>query len=136
MADLVAGKLVNGSARDTQAALARADWNDYKERYYPIEEELISRYNNKELVNNAIAENTQAVNTAYDTDEGIQQRRLSRYGVSLSADQQAALDRESQVSRVATLTDTRNLTRDTYADLDEQIMSGTAASTAAIASGE
>lgn len=133
--NLVTGELINGSARDTQAALSRADWNDYKTRFFPLEDELISRYNNEGLRNQAMSESADAVNTAFDTNEGVQQRRLSRYGTSLAPDQQAALNRDNNVARVATLTDTRNLTRDTYADLDEQILSGSASSTQSVASG-
>lgn len=131
------GTLVSGSARDTQAALARAEWNDYKKRFFPLEENLISRYDNASLRNQAMAENHNATNTAFNVDRGVQARRLSRYGTSLSADQQAAQNRENQVSRVAALTDVRNLTRDAYSDIDQQILSGSSSSTSnAIRTGE
>ena len=129
------GQLVNGSSRDTQAALAREDWDDYKERFFPLENKLIDQYNNGERRSNAIAESGEAVNMAFDADAGVQQRRLSRYGTNLSADQQAASDRQNQISKTATLTDTRNLTRDSYADLDSQILSGTSSSSAQTAGG-
>lgn len=132
---LTPGQLINGSARDTQAALARAEWADYKSRFFPLEERLISQYDNKALREQAIGENSQAVNRAFDADQGIQQRRLSRYGVSLAPDQKQALERQNQVARVATLTDVRNLTRDAYADLDNQILTGSSASTSEIARG-
>lgn len=131
------GSLVSGSARDTQAALARAEWNDYKNRFFPLEENLINRYDNANLRNMAMAENHNATNTAFDVDRGVQARRLSRYGTSLSADQQAAQDRENQVSRVAALTDVRNLTRDAYSDIDQQILFGSSSSNSnAIRTGE
>jgi len=127
---LVPGQLINGSARETQAALARAEWDDYKARFFPLEENLINRYNNEGLRNQAIGENVSAVNTAFDTDAGVQQRRLSRYGVSLGADQQSALERNNQVSKVAAVSDVKNLTRGAYADIDQQILSGSSASNA------
>lgn len=122
------GQLVGGSARSTQAALSRAEWNDYKKRFFPLEENLINRYDNASLRNQAMAENHNATNNAFNVDRGVQARRLSRYGTSLSADQQAAQNRENQVARVASLTDVRNLTRDAYADIDQQILSGSSAS--------
>ena len=131
------GSLVSGSARDTQAALARAEWNDYKNRFFPLEENLINRYDNANLRNMAMTENHNATNTAFNVDRGVQARRLSRYGTSLSADQQAAQNRENQVSRVAALTDVRNLTRDAYSDIDQQILFGSSSSNSnAIRTGE
>ena len=132
---IVPGQLINGSSRDTQAALARADWNDYKARFFPLENKLIGQYNNGERRSNAIAENSEAVNTAFDADAGVQQRRLTRYGTHLSADQQAANSRQNQISKTATLTDTRNMTRDSYADLDSQILTGSSSSSAQTAGG-
>jgi len=129
------GRLVNGSSRDTQAALARADWGDYKKRFFPVEGQLIAQYNNQDRVNSAMAENSSAVNNAFNADAGVQGRRLSRYGTSLSADQQAVNDRQNQIARTATLTDTRNMTRDSYADLDSQILTGSSESSATMQGG-
>lgn len=128
---LVPGQLVRGKASNTQAALARAEFEDYKARFFPLEENLIGRYNNPELRAQSQQENAAAVNTAFDTDAGVQQRRLSRYGTSLSADQQAAQTRDNQVAKVAALTDVRNLTRGAHADIDQQILSGSSTSSAA-----
>lgn len=127
-ATLTPGQLVNGSARETQAALARAEWDDYKARFFPLEDDLIGRYNNEGIRNDAIAENVSAVGTAFDSNAGTQERRLSRYGTSLAPDQKAALDRDNQVSKVAAITDVKNLTRGAYADIDQQILSGSSAS--------
>ncbi len=133
---LTPGVLINGSARDTQAALAREEWKDYISRFFPLEDKLIDQYDNAAMRETALGENARAVNQAFDADRGIQQRRLSRYGVSLAPDQQAALDRQNQVARVATLTDVRNLTRDAFTDLDSQILTGSSASTAQIGATE
>ena len=132
---LTTGELINGSASETQAALARAEFEDYKKRFFPLEDELINRYDNKGLRDKAIAENTQGVRDAYQADRGIQQRRLSRYGVNLAPDQQRAINRQNQIGQVADVANVRNLTRDAYADLDEQILSGSSSSIAQISGG-
>lgn len=115
-----------GKASDILSKLTRAQWQDYKDRFQPIESALMNQttYNNPDLVKNSIATGMNTVNNAYDSAISARGNMLSRYGVNQRADEQAAASRSSQINRSTALVDTANRIRMRLEDRNREIALG------------
>lgn len=114
--------LVNGKASDTLATIYRSQWEDYKARFVPLENEVMGAYKNPSLYR---AAEDQARGGVYQTFANQPtQRNLSRYGVQMSPEQQAAVQRNMQLTRSATAANAVNETRRRMSERDEEIMVG------------
>ena len=71
-------------ASRTAAAIARAQYEDYKRRFVPIRNMLISEVttNYEDMLNQEMDRTRSAVSSGFDRAEGAQRRRLERYGVN------------------------------------------------------
>lgn len=115
-----------GKASDILSKLTRAQWQDYKERFQPIETALMNKttYNNPDLVRESIIGGWNTVNKAYDTAIESRGNMLSRYGVNQRADEQAAVERSNQIQRSSALVDTANRIRMRLEDRNREIALG------------
>lgn len=123
----------NDYASQIRARIARQQWQDYLQRFAPIEQELINSIGNKELLRKAIARGDENVERSFDSARGQFQRRLSRQGVGLSTDQAAASERSMGLSEAAAKVASRNRTRMNVRDREMQILGGTGGSVANMA---
>ena len=71
-------------ASRTAAAIARAQYEDYKRRFIPIRNMLVSEVttNYDDMLDQEMGRTRSAVTSGFDRAEGSQRRRLERYGVN------------------------------------------------------
>lgn len=111
-------------ASEMAAAVQRAEWEDYKRRFRPVENELMGSIGNPQVLNDALARGQQAVSTSFDTSAGVMQRGLSRLGVAMNPAEQAASDRSLSLEQARTGAAVDNMTRRNVKDRDLAIMGG------------
>lgn len=110
----------NSSAKQ----LAKAQYEDYKRRFVPIENLLMSSYNNPGMMQTRLSDTRGLVAQGFDNAAGIQQRTLSRYGVGMSPMQSAQQARSNQLVRATGMTDAINEARRAMAQRDEELLAG------------
>ena len=102
------------------AAVSRAQWEDYKNRYIPLENELIAAYNNPADRAARISEAANLSGQAFDSAAGVGQRTMQRMGVNFDPSQ----DRGFGLKRAAATVDAMNTTRQHLAGRDELLLTG------------
>lgn len=119
-----------GKAEDNYAKLTRAQWEDYKRRFVPIEDELINStsYANPEVLTKAIGQGKEAVNKTFDVSSEMQNRAIGRYGISQDPAQIALRRRMEGLNRSAAIVDAANRIRQRIADRNREITTGAAPS--------
>lgn len=118
------GSLINGSARDTQAALYRQQFNDYIARFGGAEQELVDAYGNVGLRNERIAAGVGYSNKGFDNAERAQEVTQSRYQIPLTPQQKQDQDRRFAQSRSLGAVDITNRTRQHMVDRDAAMLTG------------
>lgn len=110
-----------GIASDTLARISREQWTDYKQRFIPLENQLIGAYDNPQLR----AERQEAVTgeaaAASDNAMGMAARFMSRYGQS---DDSADNGRAAALTKTANIVDAQNVNRDKMTARDQLLLSG------------
>ncbi len=69
-------------ASKVQAALARADWNDYKKTFMPIHRQFKEAVTSDRLVNEQLARVPENIDNAFSTAQKGNDMRMSRMGLS------------------------------------------------------
>lgn len=119
------GKKNDTAAGDAYAAMTRQSWYDYMNTLgVPQEQKLIEYATSPETVTNAMAEASSDVTGAFDRQAAATQRRLSGLGLTLSADEQAASDRSTNLSRSLADVGSQNRARDQTRARQQAIISG------------
>lgn len=111
-------------AAHNQAAVARADYEDYKRRFMPIENELIGMLGNRAVYGQNVDRAVDATQQAFDTTAGEYQRGLWRYGIRPSQQQQADQDRKMGLASTAAQAEAANRVRMQTKDRNMRIMGG------------
>lgn len=96
---------------DQMAALSREQYQDYIERFRPMEIEAIRENMDDSVITDAVGEARADANKAWDASSGVTDRALSDYGVTLDPDQMASRDRQTKQNRSASVADAQNTTR-------------------------
>jgi hypothetical protein len=109
-------------ASDTFAALTRDQWSQYVSTFVPIENQLIKYATDPNTVTNAMAKASSDVGAAYTNQQGSMQRRLTGLGITLSADEQAAQNRQFGLSRSLADVGAQNIARDLTTQRQQQIL--------------
>lgn len=110
---------------DEQAAqVAQAQYDDWKNTYLPIARDLTQQttLNNPGLVNQGITQAVGDVNSAFNTQSGVQQRYAQEYGIIPDAMQGAVNSRVNSVGRSQSVVDAANRIRANLANRDTSIM--------------
>ena len=119
-------KVSAASAPDQQlAAVARGQYQYYKDNYIPFENDLIrgATGSTAPRVNSALATLGQQQNTL----AGIQQRNLSRYGMAVDPRTQNGMQRQMQLSNAAQTANTSNMLSQSLYDQNQSTLGGLAA---------
>ncbi len=93
------GQPSGGTAAQQMAALTRQQWADYVSLFMPYENELIDYAMNPEVVTKSVDKARADVDTAFQVQEGVNQRRLRAQQQTLSPEEQAAADKQTQLSK-------------------------------------
>jgi hypothetical protein len=111
-----------------QSKLIKEQWDDYKKRFRPVEDQLINdvsgtKYHTK--YNQEGLDNAQGlVNTAYGSAKEMQARDQQRIGVSYTPQQQQAMDSAVNIYQSKTLDNTTNNARQADIDRKNAVISG------------
>jgi len=100
------------SAGQTLAQLTRAQWVDWYTTWKPFEDKLIEFQQSPTAVADSMARASQNVQRSFDMQEQSTAERLQGYGLSLSADESAALKRSSGLARSLADVNAQNSARD------------------------
>jgi hypothetical protein len=110
-----------GVASDTLAAINREQWDDYKARFIPRENQLIDAYDNPALRQERMDAATGYAASSADSAQGVAARQMSRYG--LNNDSQAG-QREAGLTKTASIVDAQNTSRDQMNARDQLLLAG------------
>lgn len=113
-------------AANATAALTRAQYADWKERFFPKIEDLASMttYANPELAQQETDKATQLTNSTFANVANSQARNVSRYGMTQTAEQQQATADALSLDRAAAVVDAANNTNIYLKDRDRAIVAG------------
>jgi len=112
------------SSTTDETALAKAQYEDYKRRFLPIEDMLMESYDNPAMMTTRLTDTRDYIGQGFDTAAGIKDRTLSRYQVGMAPQQQAQQQRTMGLVKTAALTDGANEARREMAQRDEELLSG------------
>jgi len=110
------------SASDMFASATRQQWSNYVNTFIPIENQLIDYATNPATVDNAMSEASTAVHNAFQAQQGATQRKLQGLGVSLSGDENAALQKSSGLTESLADVQAQNTARDLTTQRQQSIL--------------
>lgn len=113
-----------GIASDTMADLYRKDWEDYKKRFFPQEQELIDFATSDVPIQEALERGRENVDMGFENAATALDQSLAGYGVNQTARQREAQQRKMAIDKSATLTDTLNKSRFHVQDQQKNVMAG------------
>jgi hypothetical protein len=115
-------RLPKNYAETTFAELTRQQWDDYLREYVPLENLMIDYATNPDTVTNAVAEARQDVAQSFQTQQGVNERRMRGLGVALGADEQRAVERSTNLAKSLADVSAVNLTTERVRDRQQSLM--------------
>ena len=112
------------SASANMANLSRAQWNDYKSRFAPIENTLFARLNDPAYMSNAVTQAGINMGSAYDSSAQQTARDFSRYGINPSGMVAQEQQRQNAVDKASAVAGARNDMRTAMRDQQMGLMTG------------
>jgi len=104
------------------AGITREQWADYVKRFFPIEDELLSSYDNPDLLRQRVAEAKNLSGESFETATRGAQIEAGRYGLNLEDD--PAYQRTLNMNRTAAGVDVGNEVRRRIQQRDQEILTG------------
>lgn len=111
-------------ASKVRARLARRQFEDFKERFAPIQRDLAEFATGDAGREEALDDASASVMTASETQQGAAERRLARFGVARSDAQRRSDTRERVIERTATEVGARNRARQDVEQRKTRLMTG------------
>jgi hypothetical protein len=99
-------------AMDTQTAMARDQWDNYLRMFMPIENNLIQYATDIRKPQEAADKAIGLVGSAFEGQEGSSERQRRAYGITLRPDEEAAIDRQSNLNESLAKVQAGNAVRD------------------------
>lgn len=115
-------RLPKDYASQTFAALTRQQWDDYLRNFVPLENQIIEYATNPQTVNDAVMMARTDVANSFEAQQGINERRLRGFGLTLDADEQRAADRSMGLARSLADVTAANLTADRVRDRQQSLL--------------
>lgn len=115
------------SAQDMRRALLRDQWTDYKERFFPREEQLADFAMSDAPVTETMARVGQSFDNGAKIAEQSQLRDLQGLGLSETARQKASREKRNVIENSAAKLSGLNQSRLHVQDTQNQVLSGSAA---------
>ena len=110
------------SYQDTMAELTRSQWNDFKNRYLPVQKELFSLATNDKLLTEQLDRNKVNIDNSFASAEQNESMRLGRYG--LAAEDSKQNSNNTNLLKSLTTASVNNETRGAVDDLQNKIITG------------
>lgn len=101
----------NLTAADQMAALTRQQWADYVSLFMPYENDLIEYATSPETVTKAVESARTNVDQAFEAQRGIAGRRLRANQQALTPEEQAAADKQANLSQSLAQVGAENMAR-------------------------
>ncbi|WP_417518713.1 hypothetical protein [Marinobacter sp.] len=112
------------SGSDNMAKVHRAQWDDYKARFAPVENLLFSRFNDSTNTDKAVASAANTMNQAFDNSLAQTNRGLSRYGIAPTGAQAVQRERTHGLKQAASVAGAKNAMRTAKSDQKMGLMNG------------
>ena len=115
-----------GKASDLLAAVTREMWEDYKKRFFPLEEQLMgmTTYKDPSLMEREVEKGQGRVEATFGSLWVTAVRRASSYGQSWDAAQYQANLNAHRLDKTAALADAANRIREKIIERDREIATG------------
>lgn len=110
------------SYQDTMAELTRSQWNDFKNRYLPVQKELFGLATNDKLLTEQLDRNKVNIDNSFASAEQNESMRLGRYG--LAAEDSKQNSNNTNLLKSLTTASVNNETRGAVDDLQNKIITG------------
>jgi hypothetical protein len=111
-------------AQDTNAWITRSQWADYKDRFMPVEDQLIDETMGMDLLNERLGAISAVSDTTFDTNMLAAEQRRARYGVELDKQGRASQQRSRELAQSTSVADGKNNTRTHIYDRNMDTISG------------
>lgn len=109
---------------DIYAGLLREQWDEYRRRYRPYEDELLGTVGNPMLLQQDIARSQDYVDSSFAGQAQSNERRLRGLGVTLDPQEQASYDKKLAVGKGLAEVDAGNKTVRRSTDRDLSLLTG------------
>ena len=110
------------SYQDTMANLTRDQWNDFKNRYLPVQNELLALATNDKLLTEQLGRNEANVENSFSLANVNESMRLGRYGIEPDDSKQS--NTNTGLLKSLTTASVNNETRSAVDDLQNKIVTG------------
>ncbi len=104
------------------ADLTRQQFEDYKTRFLPVQEELFGLATSDKLLNEQMARNETNINTSFNQSKVAESQRLGRYGLMPDETKQSSAN--TGLLKSLTTASVNNETRESVDDLQNSILTG------------
>ena len=111
-------------AQDTNAWLHRQQWQDYKDRFQPVEKQLIKETSGTELLDQRLSAISADADDAFGAAELSAEVTRRRYGIDQSAESAEAQSRNMALGRSQAVADAKNNTRTAIYDRNMDTLAG------------
>ncbi|MDH5257870.1 MAG: hypothetical protein OEX07_07670 [Gammaproteobacteria bacterium] len=111
-------------ASQINADLVRSEWEDYKTRFRPKENELIGHVNNKAERAQAVTRARESVGQGFTNAKAQVNQNLGQYGMTMTGAQKKSSDRRMKLTEAASKAGASNTTRQFIRDRDLNIIGG------------
>lgn len=111
-------------ARRTRAWLARQQWNDYQQRFQPVEQELINAITTPEMLDQRLSAIRANVSNAGNASSQVQDMLMRRYGVAPSAQQRQVDANNRDLAASLASVNAANNTRTQIYDRNQAALAG------------
>jgi len=88
-------------ASETRARIARAEWDDYKRRFQPVENQMMA-YATSTDDGRSVGRVQQSIGQGFDSAQGQYERNMSRYGLAIDPEQRQSMQRNMALNEAAT----------------------------------
>lgn len=112
----------NISYKNAMADLTRDQWNDFKNRFLPVQKELFSLATSDQLLTEQLGRNAVNVDRSFASAEQNESMRLGRYGLSAENSQQNG--NNTNLLKSLTTASVNNETRGAVDELQNKIITG------------
>lgn len=112
----------NTGYQDTMADLTRDQWNDFKNRFLPVQKDLFSLATSDKLLTEQLGRNQVNIDNSFANSEQSESMRLGRYGLDAENSQQNT--NNTNLLKSLTTASVNNETRSAVDDLQNKIITG------------
>lgn len=114
--------IFGNSADAINARITRDQFQDYQERFAPIEAEFIGELMDENYVTRGVDNTRDRVKQAHESAIGVSERDISRAGLNVTPRQREAIERLRKLGFAKNMTSGMNTARDVYSDLQMEGM--------------